>query len=60
MTMQFILILAYVASGEIHVEVGGYENNMQCAHAQLQQVEQANRIVLVADCIPVSKAWGLK
>lgn len=58
MTLQFLLVLVFVAGGEVHVEVGGYENGLECHHARQQQVE-GKRTVLVADCIPVSKAWGL-
>ena len=63
MTLQFILLLAYVLDGAVQVDVTGYADGYSCAESATRLVETgaaAGRVILLAECFPVSRSWGLE
>ncbi len=62
MTVQFILVLVYILSGKVVMDVTGHADGYACnesAESLVQSGTAAGRVMLSATCYPVSKAWGL-
>ena len=60
---MWVLILVFVLNGEIHNREYKFREGIACFDSRVAHLEsgQANGyIFLVADCLPVSKVWGLQ